>query len=112
MKAKASIFVLVMLIGIAGCTAPEHRADQSLLFARTRSQPSSTPWFLKEIPVATNQQSKKGGASCTANGAPDCGGTCSITCSVGQAAQCIPGRCLPNGSPVCTCESHTFCGCK
>jgi hypothetical protein len=52
------------------------------------------------------------GSSCEANGAPDCGGTCSITCPVGKRAVCIPGTCVPNQSPVCTCEGRTYCGCK
>jgi hypothetical protein len=51
------------------------------------------------------------GSSCTAPGAPDCGGNCSITCPVGKSAVCIGGSCRP-GLPTCVCESYTSCRCQ
>jgi len=107
------LIILTALMGIAGCISPaEHRVDKSLFLAKNRDAPTTAPWFLSDGQDGSSEKAKSGGASCTANGAPACGGTCSITCNVGQAAQCLIGRCLPNGSEVCTCESYTSCKCK
>ena len=51
------------------------------------------------------------GASCSAIGATDCGGNCSISCPVGRQARCVGGECNPKWPYGCQCVRYTSCTC-
>ena len=108
-----AVAVFLLLFAAAGCTsAGNHLVGKSASLNHQNSERTAPLTFPAEgADSGARYELAANGSSCTANGAPDCGGTCSITCPVGQAAHCNPGRCAPNGSPVCTCQSRTVCSC-
>jgi hypothetical protein len=60
----------------------------------------------------TSSGSKPKGSKCSANGAPACGGSCSIECEPGERARCVSGSCNPNSPYSCVCERTSYCGCE
>jgi hypothetical protein len=60
----------------------------------------------------TSSNTKPKGSRCSANGAPACGGSCSIECEPGKRARCVSGSCNPNMPYSCVCERTSYCGCE
>jgi hypothetical protein len=101
-------WIILLAMFLAACASAGEPPIPTAAESDSIQSDAPLPFYL-----AAKAKDKENGASCSASGAPDCGGKCSITCKVGQEAVCNPGTCRWTSAPgPCICERHTTCECQ
>jgi hypothetical protein len=97
--------VALFLVGGAGLAAAQEAVS-------TGGKARLTTPDIDALDPAEKQADDDAGPSCHTKGAPECGGSCDITCKENQQPTCIAGTCDPNNTFACTCTVVTSCSCN